>query len=85
MLILAYCCHRMSALKAEMKELINKWNNIIIPNFENEASLLELEMKKKHQHDVEHFTQGEQQLVLNQKVHFSSEILEMKKKAETLG
>ena len=32
---------------AEIKELLAKWNNIIIPNFENEASLLELELKKR--------------------------------------
>ena len=32
---------------AEIKELLGKWNNIIIPNFENEASLLELELKKR--------------------------------------
>lgn len=31
----------------EIKELLAKWNNIIIPNFENEASLLELELKKR--------------------------------------
>ena len=31
----------------EVKELLAKWNNIIIPNFENEASLLELELKKR--------------------------------------
>lgn len=37
-----------NAHKSEIKELINKWNHIIMPNFENEASLLELELKKKH-------------------------------------
>lgn len=37
-----------NAHKAEIKELMNKWNNIIIPNFENEAALLEIELKKKH-------------------------------------
>ena len=37
-----------NAHKAEIKELINKWNNIIIPNFENEAALLEIELKKRH-------------------------------------
>lgn len=26
-----------NAHKAEIKELINKWNHIIMPNFENEA------------------------------------------------
>jgi len=37
-----------NAHKAEIKELINKWNNVIIPNFENEAALLEIELKKRH-------------------------------------
>jgi hypothetical protein len=37
-----------NAHKAEVKELANKWNNLIIPNFENECSLLEIEMKKRH-------------------------------------
>lgn len=37
-----------NAHKAEIKELINKWNNVIMPNFENEAALLEIELKKRH-------------------------------------
>lgn len=37
-----------NAHREEIKELINKWNNIIIPNFENEATLIELELKKRH-------------------------------------
>lgn len=44
-----------NAHKAELKELINKWNNIIMPNFENEAALLEIEMKKRHQNEIEFF------------------------------
>jgi len=40
---------------AEIKELLSKWNNIIIPNFENESSLLELELKKRQQNEVEMF------------------------------
>lgn len=43
--------HEMQSLERahieEIKELLSKWNNIIIPNFENEASLLELELKKR--------------------------------------
>jgi len=39
----------------EIKELLAKWNNIIIPNFENEASLLELELKKRQQNELELF------------------------------
>ena len=37
-----------NAHKAEIRELINKWNNVVIPNFENEAALLEIELKKRH-------------------------------------
>lgn len=37
-----------SAHRAETKELMNKWNNVIIPNFENEAALIEIELKKRH-------------------------------------
>lgn len=44
-----------NAHKAEVKELINKWNSVIIPNFENETTLLELELKKRHQNELESF------------------------------
>jgi hypothetical protein len=37
-----------NAHKGEIKELINKWDNLIMPNYENEALLLEIELKKKH-------------------------------------
>ncbi len=36
-----------SAHMIEIKELLTKWNSIIIPNFENEAALIELELKKR--------------------------------------
>ena len=39
----------------EIKELLTKWNNIILPNFENEAALLELELKKRQETEVEMF------------------------------
>jgi len=42
-----------NAHKAEIRELINKWNNVIMPNFENEASLLEIELKRRHQNELE--------------------------------
>ena len=32
---------------AEIKDLLQKWNNLILPNFENEAQLLELELKNR--------------------------------------
>jgi len=27
--------------------MTNRWNNLIIPNFENEIALLEMELKKR--------------------------------------
>jgi len=44
-----------SAHKAELKELQNKWNNIELPNFENETALLEMELKKKHENELDNF------------------------------
>lgn len=41
----------------EVKEMLSKWNNIILPNFENEASLIELELKKRQQNEVDLFNQ----------------------------
>ena len=38
-----------AAHKAELKQLRNKWNNVILPNFENEIALLEMELKKRQQ------------------------------------
>ena len=74
-----------SAHKAETRELLNKWNNVIIPNFENEAALLEIELKKRHQNELEQFREQiekEQDVAV---VHYSGEILNLKKKAEVLG
>ena len=70
---------------AEIKELLAKWNNFIIPNFENEASLLELELKKRQQNELELFKEqvdGEQK---QQKVFYSSDVLDLKRKLEVLG
>lgn len=35
------------AHKQELREMSNRWNNLIIPNFENEIALLEMELKKR--------------------------------------
>lgn len=81
-----------NAHKAELKELINKWQNIIMPNFENEAALLEIELKKRHQNELEQFKdqiERDQQMGAqgsgSTKVHYSSEILNLKKKSDLLG
>lgn len=73
-----------NAHKAELKELLHKWSNVVMPNFENEAALLEIELKKRHQNELEAFkdqVEREQSGV----VHFSSEILNLKKKSDVLG
>ena len=74
-----------NAHKSEIKELINKWNNIIIPNYENEAALLEIELKKRHQNELEYFREAMEKEHDNSIVHYSGEILNMKKKSEVLG
>jgi len=74
-----------NAHKAEIKELINKWNNVIMPNFENEASLLEIELKKKHQNELEAFKESVEKEQDANKIHYSSEVLNLKKKSEILG
>jgi len=51
--------HEMEALenahKGEIRELQNKWNNIILPQSENEAALIEMELKQKHQKELDSF------------------------------
>lgn len=74
-----------SAHKAETRELINKWNNVIIPNFENEAALIEIELKKRHQNELEQFREQIEKEHDQAVVHYSGEILNLKKKAEVLG
>ena len=38
-----------AAHRQEVRELSTKWNNLILPNFENEVALLEMELKKRQQ------------------------------------
>ena len=74
-----------NAHKAEIKELMNKWNNVIIPNFENEAALLEIELKKKHQNEQDYFRETIEREYESSIVHYSGDILNLKKKSEVLG
>jgi hypothetical protein len=37
-----------NAHRSELKELQNKWNNLILPINENENAFLEMEIKKRH-------------------------------------
>ena len=74
-----------NAHKAEIKELINKWNSVIIPNFENEAALLEIELKKRHQNELEFFREQVEKEHGQAIIHYSGEVLNLKKKSEVLG
>ena len=75
-----------NAHRAELKELQNKWNNIVLPNFENETALLEMELKKKHENELENFRQAiDSGQAVNERLHYSNEVLELQKKAEHLS
>ena len=74
-----------SAHMIEIKELLTKWNSIIIPNFENEAALIELELKKRHQNEVEMFKIQVNEESAHTRVYYSSEILDLQRKVQVLG
>ena len=75
-----------NAHRAEIKELQNKWNNIILPQSENEAALIEMEMKKKHQNELDDFRISiENGTVQCPRLHYSSGVIEMQKRADYLG
>ena len=56
-----------------------------MPNFDNEAILLEIELKKKHQNELEQFNDQYEKEQDKFKVHYSSQILELQKKSDILG
>lgn len=74
-----------AAHKAETRELLNKWNSVIIPNFENEVALIEIELKKRHQNELDMFREAVEREQSEQIVHYSGEILNLRKKSEVLG
>jgi len=75
-----------NAHRAEIKELQNKWNNIILPQSENEAALIEMEVKKRHQSELDDFRISiENGSVQTARLHFSAAIIEMEKRASYLG
>lgn len=75
-----------NAHRAEMKELQNQWDNNFIPNFENEQALLELELKRRHQNELDEFLAAiENGTAMKQKIHFSNAILDMQKKTDYLS
>ena len=61
-----------NAHMTEIKELLTKWNNIIIPNFENEATLLEIELQRRQENEIEMFRQLVEEEQSTQKVYYSS-------------
>ena len=69
----------------EVKELLTKWNSIIMPNFENEAALLEMELKKRQQNEVVMFRQQVEQEQSSQRIYYSTDVLDMQRKIEVLG
>lgn len=54
-------------------------------NFENEAALIEIELKKRHSNELEQFREQIEREHENAIVHYSGEILNLKKKSELLG
>ena len=61
-----------------MQELSNKWTNIILPQNENEAALIEMELKKRHQAELDEFRQKiEDGSIQKDRLHYSASIIEM--------
>lgn len=57
-----------------------------MPNFENEQALLELELKRRHQAELDEFLASiEQGTATNSKIHFSNTVLDLQKKMEYLS
>lgn len=57
-----------------------------MPQNENEAALIEMEMKKKHQKELDDFRLSIEQGTINcGRLHYSAGIIEMKKRSEYLG
>ena len=75
-----------NAHKGEIKELQNKWNNIILPQSENEAALIEMELKQKHQKELDNFRVAIENGTVNcPRLHFSGAVIEMQRRADYLG
>lgn len=56
-----------------------------MPNFENEASLIELELKKKQSNELEQFRDSIEAEAKTKKIHYSGETLNQLKKIEFLS
>jgi hypothetical protein len=74
------------AHKQELREMANRWNNLIIPNFENEIALLEMELKKRQQLELDAFReQIEQGAAQITRVHWSNQVLDLEKRLHHLS
>lgn len=75
-----------AAHRQEVRELSNKWNNLILPNFENEVALLEMELKKRQQQELEEFRitieNGSAQI---NRVHYSNVVLDLERRMQFLS
>ena len=72
-----------NAHKEEIKDLNNKWSNIILPQNENEASLMELDLKRRHQAELADLKDAiESGSFSRERVHYSATVLELIKKAD---
>ena len=74
------------AHQEELKELQNKWTNIILPQNENESTLIEMELKKRHQAELDEFRLSiEDGSVQKERIHYSATIMEMQRKTQYLS
>lgn len=74
------------AHKQELREMSNRWNNLIIPNFENEIALLEMELKKRQQLELDEFRQNiEAGAAKITRVHWSNQVLDLEKRLKHLS
>lgn len=74
------------AHNTEIKDLQSKWNNIILPQSENEAALIEMELKKKHQQELDEFRISiENGTLAGIRLHYTGSVIEMQKKIDYLG
>ena len=64
------------AHNTEIKDLQSKWNNIILPQNENEAALIEMELKKKHQQELDEFRISiEKGTLAGIRLHYSAHVI----------
>ena len=66
------------AHQKEVQEFLHRWEKIIIPEFENERLLIELETKKRHQNELEELKQ-------TNKYRLSPSLLNLQRQIESLA